>query len=139
MYDLFRNVRAGLHVGRPAAIRTIARARRRISPPIPESLREWANILSNQEWQQQLLWCNGTNLRFYQGRLEVLENGVPTFSGLVFANAAHLVANNIHLRTVRTLCMDGTYQVRPNHPADISQLVTIQIVINNVVRFNYYL
>lgn len=33
-YDLFRHVRAALHVVRPAAIRIVARAKMRISPPL---------------------------------------------------------------------------------------------------------
>ncbi|CAI6355643.1 unnamed protein product [Macrosiphum euphorbiae] len=74
-----QNVRAAVVVGRPAAIRTIARARGRLSPPIPESLQEWADIIN-----------------------------------------------------LRTICIDGTYQVRPNHPADIAQLITVQVRLNNV-------
>lgn len=93
-----------------------------------------------------MLWCNGTNIQFYQGRLDVLQDGIPRFPGLVFGNAAHLVdnnvhivANNAHLSRVRIVCIDGTYQVRPNHPEGIAQLVTIQIIINNVVRYDYFL
>jgi hypothetical protein len=50
-------------------------------------------------------------------------------------NSAFLRANNFHFSTDHTMCIDGTYQVRPNHPADIAQLITIQVVLNNVVRF----
>lgn len=106
-----------------------------MSPPIPEHLQQWADILNQPEWRQRLLWCNGTNNRFFQGQLNILDREVPRFAGLVFANAAFLRSNNVHLSTVRTICIDGTYQVRPNHPADIAQLITVQVVLNNVVRF----
>lgn len=106
-----------------------------MSPPIPEYLQQWADILNQPEWRQRLLWCNGTNNRFFQGQLNILDREVPRFAGLVFANAAFLRSNNVHLSTVRTICIDGTYQVRPNHPADIAQLITVQVVLNNVVRF----
>ncbi|KAF0721924.1 RING-type domain-containing protein, partial [Aphis craccivora] len=33
---------------------------------------------------------------------------------------------------VNTICMDGTFQVRPREPADINQIFTIQIIVNNV-------
>lgn len=131
-------MRAALVVGRPIAVRTIARARRRMSPPIPDSLEGWVAILLAQEWQQRLLWCNGTNNRFFQGRLDVLSGGVSRFVGLVFANVAHLMSINIHLASVRTMCVDGTFQVLPTHPSDIAQLITIQIVINNVVRIKLF-
>jgi hypothetical protein len=81
------------------------------------------------------MWCNGTNNRFFQGRLDILNRGVSRFAGLVFVNSAFLRANNFHFSTDHTMCIDGTYQVRPNHPADIAQLITIQVVLNNVVRF----
>lgn len=132
---MIRNARAALIVGRPAAIRTIARARRRLSPPIPDTLIEWSDILLAPEWEQRLLMCNGTNNRFYQGRLEVIQHGEQRFVGLVFANVAYLTSINMHLSTVRTMCIDGTYQVRPRVPRDIAQLITVQIVINNVVSF----
>lgn len=107
-----------------------------MSPPIPESLQEWADIINRPEWRERLIWCNGTNNRFFQGRLDILDGGVPRFAGLVFANSVFLRSNNFHFSTVRTICIDGTYyQVRPNHPADIAQLITVQVVLNNVVRF----
>lgn len=87
------------------------------------------------EWQERLLFCNGTNNQFYQGQLEILQGGVSRFVGLVFANVAHLTSINVHLATVRTICIDGTYQVRPTHPPDIAQIVTVQIIFNNIVSF----
>lgn len=133
---IYRNVREALVVGRPTAMRTIARARRRASPPIPQTLEEWGTILIDPVWEQRLLWCSGTQNRFYQGRLDVLQNGTQRFVGLVFANAAHLTNINVHLPTIRTMCIDGTFQVRPSHPTDITQLITVQIIFNNVVSLN---
>lgn len=67
--------------------------------------------------------------------MEILDGGLTRFVGLVFTNATYLAVNNVHLATVRTICIDGTFQVRPNYPPDIAQLVTVQIVINNAVNF----
>jgi len=123
-----------MDIGRPAAIRAIARARRRISPPVPESLSNWSNILSLIEWSQRLLYVNGALDQFYQGPLEVLrDDGTVRFVGIVFTNVAFLQHMNVHLRAVRTVCMDGTFQVRPRQPPDIEQLFTIQLVFNDVV------
>ncbi|XP_022159940.1 uncharacterized protein LOC111026217 [Myzus persicae] len=124
---------AAMEIGRPAAIRAIARARRRNSPPVPESLSNWPNILSSIEWSQRLLYVNGALDQFYQGPLEVLrDDGTVRFVGIAFTNVAFLQRMNVHLRAVRTVCMDGTFQVRPRQPPDIEQLFTIQIVFNDV-------
>lgn len=125
---------AAIEIGRPAAMRSIARARRRISPPMPLSLVEWPGILNSIEWNQRLINCNGTADPFFQGALEILQDdGEVRFVGIVFSNARYLREMNIHMPSVHTLCIDGTYQVRPSYPADIAQLVTVQIVFNNVV------
>lgn len=39
----------------------------------------------------------------------------------------------MHMLSVHVICIDGTYQVRPRNPSDITQLLTIQIVFINVV------
>lgn len=76
-----------MEVGRPAAMRAIARARRRTTPPVPMSLAEWPAILNSPEWGPRLVNCNGTENRFIQGPLEILEdNGNIQFVGLAFAN-----------------------------------------------------
>jgi len=124
-----------LEVGRPAAMRAIARARRRTTPPVPPSLAEWPAILNSAEWGSRLANCNGTEYRFFQGPLEVLgEDGNIQFVGVVFCNNQFLHQMNVHMPSVRTLCIDGTFQVRPANPPDIAQLLTVQIVFNNVVN-----
>lgn len=125
---------AALDVGRPAAIRAIARARRRASPPIPQTLRDWVDVLSSEEWGPRLRFVTSTTVPFYQGPLEVLqEDGSIQFVGIVFTNIAFIQEINVHMRSVRTICMDGTFQTRPRQPEDIDQLFTIQIIFNNVV------
>jgi len=136
MYN-FRFPGAALEVGRPAAMRAIARARRRTTPPVPLRLAEWPAVLNSPEWGPRLVNCNGTENRFFQGSLEVLgEDGHIQFVGLVFTNTQFLHQMNVHMPSVRTLCIDGTFQVRPANPTDISQLLTIQIVFNNVVNYH---
>lgn len=126
-----------MEIGRPAAMRAIARARRRTTPPVPLSLAEWPAILNSPEWGPRLVNCNGTENRFFQGSLEVLEDdGRVQFVGLVFSNTQFLHQMNVHMPSVRTLCIDGTFQVRPANPPDISQLLTVQVVFNNVVNYH---
>lgn len=115
-------------------MRAIARARRRMTPPIPLSLSEWPAILNSIEWRPRLGFCNGTVDMFFQGPLEILEeNGTIQFVGVVFSNRQFLQQMNIHFSSVETLCIDGTFQVRPSHPPDIAQLLTVLMVFNNVV------
>ncbi|KAF0722910.1 RING-type domain-containing protein [Aphis craccivora] len=119
-----------MDIGRPAAIRAIARARRRISPPVPDSLSNWLNILSSIEWSQKLMYVNGALDQFCQVPLEVLRDyGTVRFVDIAFTNVAFLQRMNVYLRAVGTVCMDGTFQVRPRQPPDIEQLLTIQIAI----------
>jgi hypothetical protein len=71
---------------------------------------------------------------FYQGPLELLrDDGSTRFVGLVFTNNTFMQELNAHLERVRTMCMDGTFQIRLRQPADIEQLFTVQIIFNNVV------
>jgi len=71
---------------------------------------------------------------FYQGPLEILrDDGSVRFVGIVFTNNAFMQEMNVHFHDITTICMDGTFQIRPRQPADIDQLFTIQIVFNNVV------
>jgi len=53
-----------------------------LSPPIPESLQEWADILNHPEWQQRLLWCNGTNNRFLDVPEDTLTSRIIARMGL---------------------------------------------------------
>ena len=123
-----------MEVGRTAAIRAIARARRRNSPPVPETLRNWVDVFDSDEWGPRLRYVNGAMVPFYQGPLEILrDDGSIRFVGIVFTNNAFLQEMNVHFHDITTICMDGTFQVRPRQPADIDQLFTIQIVFNNVV------
>lgn len=123
-----------MEVVRPAAIRAIARARRRNSPPVPETLRNWVDIFNSNEWGPRLRNVNSAMAPFYQGPLEILnDDGSVRFVGIVFTNNTFMQEMNVHLNSVRTMCMDGTFQIRPRQPADINQLFTIQIIFNNVV------
>jgi len=125
-----------MEIGRPAAVRSVHRARRRVNPSIPQLLSDWPDIINSNEFGPRLLYVNGTNDFFFQGSLEILrDDGSIHFVGLAFTNVALLQQMNVHLRTVRTLCMDGTFQIRPRQPPDIEQLFTIQIILNNVVSF----
>jgi len=128
---------AAMDLGRPAAIRIITRARLRVSPPIPETLRAWAAVFTTAEWGPRLQTnFNGQMVPFFQGPLEILHtDNTVEFVGLVFANIGFLHEIGAHIRSVNTLCMDGTFQVRPQQPPDINQLFTIQIIVNNVVSF----
>lgn len=124
-----------MEVGRPAAMRAIARARHRTTPPVPLSLAEWPAILNSPEWGPRLMNCYGTDYRFFQGPLEVLgEDGSVQFVGVVFSNTQFLQQMNVHIPCVRKLCINGIFQVRPANPPDIAQFLTIQIVFNNVVN-----
>ncbi|CAH1716515.1 unnamed protein product [Aphis gossypii] len=114
-------------------MRAIARARHRTTPPVPPSLAEWPAILNSAEWGSRLANCNGTEYRFFQGPLEVLgEDGNIQFVGVVFCNNQFLHQMNVYMPSVRTLCINGTFQVRPAYPPDVAQLLTVQIVFNNV-------
>jgi len=126
---------AAMDLGRPAAVRIIARARLRVSPPIPETLRAWVATLTSEEWVSRLqINFNGQMVPFFQGPLEILHpDNTVQFVGIVFANNVFLHDIGAHIRSVNTLCMDGTFQVRPQQPPDIDQLFTIQIIVNNVV------
>lgn len=125
-----------MEVGRPGAIRAIARARSRISPPVPEYLQNWIEVFNSEEWGPRLRYTNTTTVPFYQGPLEILcEDGHIRFIGIVFTNYEFLEEMNVHLRSVRTICMDGTFQVRPRQPTDINQLFTVQIIFNDIVSF----
>lgn len=116
-------------------MRTIARARRRTTPPVPLSLNQWPAILNSVEWGPRLVNCNGTADRFFQGSLEILEDdGTVQFVGIVYSNNNFLQQMNVHMRSVQILCVDGTFQVRPNFPPDIAQLLTVQIIFNNLVK-----
>ncbi|XP_050053723.1 uncharacterized protein LOC126549205 isoform X2 [Aphis gossypii] len=127
------NPEIAMEIGRPAAIRSIHRARRRVNPSIPQLLSDWPDIINSDEFGPQLLYVNGTRDFFFQGSLEILrDDGSIRFVGLVFTNVAFLQQMNAHIQTVRTLCMDGTFQVRPRQPPDIEQLFTVQIILNNV-------
>ncbi|XP_025420473.1 uncharacterized protein LOC112690641 [Sipha flava] len=122
-----------MYIGRPAALRAIAGARHRNNPPIPDSLADWINILNSNEWGPRLRYVNGSMTPFYQGPLELLrDDGSTRFVGLVFTNNTFMQELNAHLEGVRTMCMDGTFQIRPRKPADIEQLFTVQIIFNNV-------
>ncbi|CAH1720270.1 unnamed protein product [Aphis gossypii] len=126
---------AEMDLGRPAAVRIIARARRRVGPPIPETLRAWADVLRSEEWGPRLnnINFNGSLVPFFQGPLEILNNDNSIqFVGIVFGNIGFLREIGVHFRSVNTICMDGTFQVRPREPADINQIFTIHIIINNV-------
>lgn len=126
-----------MDIGRPAVVRAIARARRRVSPPIPETLSEWSNIFDSDEWGPRLRNINGQMEQFYQGRLEVLrDDGTIHFVGIAFTNVSLLRQMSVHLIDVNTICMDGTFQIRPRQP-QIEQLFTIQIIFNNVVSFYF--
>jgi len=48
----YRYPRVAMEVGRTAAIRAIARARRRNSPPVPKTLRNWIDVFDSNEWGQ---------------------------------------------------------------------------------------
>lgn len=123
-------------MGRPAAIRAIARARRRNSPPVPETLRNWVDTFNSDEWGPRLRYVNDAMVPFYQGPLEILRDDETVhFVGIVFTNNAFMQEMSVHMNSVRTICMDGTFQIRPRQPADVDQLFTIQIVFNNVVSF----
>lgn len=125
-----------LEVGRPSAVRIIKRARRRNSPPVPETLRNWVDIISSHEWGPMLQHVNGSLASFYQGPLEVLrDDGSVHFVGIVFANNSFLQEMNAHFSSINTISMDGTFQVRPRQPNNIDQLFTIQVILNNVVSF----
>ncbi|KAF0715189.1 RING-type domain-containing protein, partial [Aphis craccivora] len=132
--EMLQYPEAEMDLGRPAAIRIIARARLRVSPPIPETLRAWVGVLTSEEWSPRLqINFNGQMVPFFQGPLEILhtENSIE-FVGIVFANVGFLNESAPHIHSVNTVCMDGTFQVRPQQPPDIDQLFTIQIIINNV-------
>jgi len=132
--NFYSNPEIAMEIGRPAAIRSIHRARRRVNPSIPQLLSDWPDIINSDEFGPQLLYVNGTRDFFFQGSLEILrDDGSIRFVGLVFTNVAFLQQMNAHIQTVRTLCMDGTFQVRPRQPPDIEQLFTVQIILNNVV------
>jgi len=123
-----------MEVGRPAAIRAIARARRRNSPPVPETLSNWVDIFNSDEWGPRLRYVNSAMVPFYQGPLEILRDDERVqFVVIVFTNNTFIHEMNVHLGSGRTMCMDGTFQIRPRQPADIDQLFTIQIIFNNVV------
>ncbi|CAI6377646.1 unnamed protein product [Macrosiphum euphorbiae] len=123
-----------MEIGRPAAVRSIHRARSRVNPSIPQLLSDWFDIMNSEEFGARLLYVNGsTDESFFQGSLEILrDDGSIRFVGLVFTNVEFLNQMNVHIQTVRTLCMDGTFQIRPRQPPDIEQLFTIQIILNNV-------
>jgi len=127
---------AEMDLGRPAAVRIIARARRRVGPPIPKTLRAWADVLRSEEWGPRLnnINFNGSLVLFFQGTLEILNNDNSIqFVGIVFANIGFLREIGVHFRSINTICMDGTFQVRPREPADINQIFTTQIIVKNVV------
>uniref|UniRef100_A0A2S2NFS6 E3 ubiquitin-protein ligase n=1 Tax=Schizaphis graminum TaxID=13262 RepID=A0A2S2NFS6_SCHGA len=107
-----------MDLGRPAAIRIITRARLRVSPPIPETLRAWVAVLTSEEWSPRMqINYNGQMVPFFQGPLEILHtDNTIEFVGIVFSNVAFLNESGAHMRSVNTLCMDGTFQVRPQQP-----------------------
>jgi len=71
--------------------------------------------------------------------LEILnDDGSVWFVGIVFTNNTFMQEINIHLNSVMTMCMDGTFQIRPRQPADINQLFKIQIIFKNVVSWKKY-
>ncbi|XP_060858138.1 uncharacterized protein LOC132935561 isoform X1 [Metopolophium dirhodum] len=39
---------------------------------------------------------------------------------------------NVQMLSVHIICIDSTFQLKPTNPTDISQLLTLQIVLNNV-------
>jgi len=129
-----------MEIGRPAAVRSIHRARSRVNPSIPQLLSDWSDIMNSEEFGTRLLYVNGsTDVSFFQGSLEILrDDGSIRFVGLVFTNVEFLNQMNVHIQTVRTLCMDGTFQIRPRQPPDIEQLFTIQIILNNVVSIEFF-
>jgi len=92
-------------------------------------------VLISEEWGLRLrINFNGQIVPFFQGPLEILHtHNTIEFVGLVFANVDFLQEIGVHIRSVNTLCMDGTFQVRPLQPPDIDQLFTIQIIVNDVV------
>lgn len=104
----------------------------RVIQSLPFTSRDWSSIFNSLK----LLYCNGTADRFFQGPLEILEeDGTIQFVGFVFSNIHFFQQMNVYMPSVHTLCVDGTYQVRLNHPPGIAQLFTVQIVINNVVNY----
>lgn len=125
-----------MDLGRRAAVRLIARARRRVGPPIPETLRAWMEVLKSEEWGLRLnnIDFNGSLVPFFQGPLEILNSdNTVQFVGILFANVSFLSEITAHFRSVNTICIDGTFHIRPRQPADIDQIFTIQIIVNNVV------
>ncbi|CAI6361153.1 unnamed protein product [Macrosiphum euphorbiae] len=133
--EILLHPEAEMDLGRPAAVRLIARARRRVGPPIPETLMAWMEVLRSEEWGPRLnnIDFNGSLVPFFQGPLEILNSdNTVQFVGIVFANVSFLSEISAHFRSVNTICMDGTFQIRPRQPADIDQIFTIQIIVNNV-------
>uniref|UniRef100_A0A2S2NWG0 Uncharacterized protein n=1 Tax=Schizaphis graminum TaxID=13262 RepID=A0A2S2NWG0_SCHGA len=125
-----------MNVGHSAAVRSIAWVRHRNSPPVPETLSHWITTFNSEEWGPRLRYINGSMEPFYQGPLEILrDDGTEDLVGIVFTNAAFIRNMQPHLRSIRAICMDGTFQTTPREPADLNQLFTIQIILNNVVRF----
>lgn len=125
-----------MNVGHLAAVRAIAWARHRNRPPVPETLAHWIATINSQEWSPGLRYINGSMEPFYQGPLEILrDDGTVHFIGIVFTNAAFIRNMSPHLNSVKAICMDGTFQTTPREPADINQLFTIQLILNDVVSF----
>lgn len=125
-----------MNVGHLAAVRAIAWARHRNRPPVPETLAHWIATINSQEWSPGLRYINGSIEPFYQGPLEILTiGGTVHFIGIVFTNAAFIRNMSPHLNSVNAICMDGTFQTTSREPADINQLFTIQLILNDVVSF----
>jgi len=78
---------------------------------------------------------NGTMIPFYQGSLKMLRNDENVrFFVIVFVNNEFMQELiNVHFHGITTIYMDITFQIRPQQLADIDQILTIQIVFNNVV------
>jgi len=94
------------------------------------------DVLRSEEWGPRLnnIDFNGSMVPFFPGPLEILNSdNTVQFVGIVFSNVSFLWKIGAHLRSVNTICMDGTFQIRPRQPADINQIFTIQMIVNNVV------
>lgn len=72
------------------------------------------------------------NVPFFHGNLDFLEGGEIVFSGLVFTNLSFLRLFPYHSKS-KILAVDGTFGVVPWVPANIDQLVTIYVILDNIV------
>ncbi|XP_050543868.1 uncharacterized protein LOC126906952 isoform X2 [Daktulosphaira vitifoliae] len=125
---------ATLQTSTEECLRLISRSRQRLSPPSPATLFEMAETILSPTWEMRLKYVlNDMNLvQFYQGPLEFIENGKTLFGGLIFTNLVYLQSNAQYFQSFKVMLIDGTFGVKLIEPAEIDQLVTVHILLDNI-------